>query len=293
MNRTPRIFLDFDDQSATEFLGLNPEQEGVLALVRCCETSREDGQSTGALGPIHHATSPVAPREESFEPILEIHGLTSHIVDHEGVSVGEESFLSRGVEQWVDLAPVEPVEDELNMVRAVSHRRSKRNFITRPLDANLFARVVKALDLPGNGNPVTGLSGVFSIGVVTGSVEGVAPGFYEVDPHGLRLGRIKSGELCDSMARVCLDQMWLANASAQFVFLADFRELEKRFGPRGYRYAMIEAGRLGQRLYLAASALAIGCCGIGAFYDKEAAGLLDLENNQRMLYLVGIGVVKK
>ena len=293
VGRPPRIFPDFDDPAAAAFLGLNPEQEGVLALVRCSEAEEATEPSSGALNPISHTTSPVAPREESFAPIRDIHAFSFLCGEHERDFEEKESFLGGRVEQWIDLAPVETIEGELNMVQAVSHRRSKRNFITRPLDATLFARIVKSLDLPKTGNPVTGLDNVFSVGVVTGAVDGIEPGFYEVDPYGLRLGSIKSGKLCGPMAQACLDQMWLANASAQFVFLADFEELEKRFGPRGYRYAMMEAGRLGQRLYLAASALNIGCCGIGAFYDNEAANHLDLENDQRMLYLVGIGVVKK
>ena len=55
----------------------------------------------------------------------------------------------------------------------------------------------------------------------------------------------------------------------------------------------MEAGRLGQQAYLAATALGWGACGIGAIYDEEAADLLDLENGEVLLYLIGIGSVKK
>jgi nitroreductase len=55
---------------------------------------------------------------------------------------------------------------------------------------------------------------------------------------------------------------------------------------------MMRAGQLGERLYLVATALGLGCCGIGAFYDMEAVELLGLESTSRMLYLVGVGPVK-
>jgi nitroreductase len=55
---------------------------------------------------------------------------------------------------------------------------------------------------------------------------------------------------------------------------------------------MLTAGRLGERLYLAATALGLGCCGIGAFYDFEAVELLDLKKESRLLYLVAVGPVK-
>jgi nitroreductase len=55
---------------------------------------------------------------------------------------------------------------------------------------------------------------------------------------------------------------------------------------------MMHAGRMGERLYIAATAMGIGCCGIGAFYDGEAASLLRLKDEARLLYLIALGPVK-
>jgi SagB-type dehydrogenase family enzyme len=94
------------------------------------------------------------------------------------------------------------------------------------------------------------------------------------------------------MAHICLDQAWLANAAVHFLFLANLNLVDKHFGVRGYRYAMMHAGRLGERLYLMATAMGLGCCGIGAFYDEEAMELLHLNQNSRLLYLVALGPIK-
>ncbi len=56
---------------------------------------------------------------------------------------------------------------------------------------------------------------------------------------------------------------------------------------------MLHSGRLGERLYLAATAMGLGCCGIGAFYDMEAAQLLKLKTGSKLLYLVAVGLVKQ
>ena len=56
---------------------------------------------------------------------------------------------------------------------------------------------------------------------------------------------------------------------------------------------MLTAGRLGQRLYVAAEALGMGCCGIGALYDGEAMEMLGLNQSSRLLYLVGVGNIKR
>jgi len=55
---------------------------------------------------------------------------------------------------------------------------------------------------------------------------------------------------------------------------------------------MMMAGSMGERLYLTASALGLGCCGIGAFYDREASELLGLNSESRALYVVATGPAK-
>jgi len=56
---------------------------------------------------------------------------------------------------------------------------------------------------------------------------------------------------------------------------------------------MITAGRIGQMIYLGATALGMGACGIGAFYDDEAEAILDLNADSSLLYLVAAGPVKR
>ena len=56
---------------------------------------------------------------------------------------------------------------------------------------------------------------------------------------------------------------------------------------------MLEAGRMGGRLYLCAASMGFGCCGVGALYDEEARRFLGLGENSRLLYLVAVGPVKR
>jgi len=94
------------------------------------------------------------------------------------------------------------------------------------------------------------------------------------------------------MASACLDQRWLENAALHFCFMADLEQLDRTWGARGYQHAMLETGRLGEAVYLAATAFGLGCCGIGALYDEEARTLLDLGNSSALLYLVAAGPIK-
>jgi SagB-type dehydrogenase family enzyme len=130
------------------------------------------------------------------------------------------------------------------------------------------------------------------IGLLVRNAQGIDPGFYLLDGDKGYLRRVKSGHFLDMMTHICLDQKWLANAAVHFVFLTDVEILDSYYGARGYRYAMMVSGRMGERLYLASTAMGLGCCGIGAFYDFEASQLLELTSNSRLLYLVAVGPVK-
>ena len=132
-----------------------------------------------------------------------------------------------------------------------------------------------------------------SEGFVLGAEEHMDPGFHLLGPDRRGAGKAKSGLLMGEIAEACLNQMWLSNSAFHYVFAADLDLIDRSWSARGYRYAMLSSGRIGQRLYLAATALGLGCCGIGAFYDRELADILGLGESFRVLYLVSIGSVHK
>ena len=142
-------------------------------------------------------------------------------------------------------------------------------------------------DLPQKTGPRTPLPWVYLVG----QAEGIEPGFYGVDIATRSLGLVSRGFMMDEMASVCLDQKWLSMASIHVLFLANLGVLDRDWGSRGYRYAMMAAGRLCERIYLMSTAMGLGCCGIGALYDDEAAALLGLNVDSRLLYLVAVGPI--
>jgi nitroreductase len=71
--------------------------------------------------------------------------------------------------------------------------------------------------------------------------------------------------------------------------IADLDGAEALYGERGYRYAHVEAGALGQRLYVAAEALGLRATGIGAFFDDRVRTYLELEAGQ-VVYHFAIGI---
>lgn len=292
------LAYDFYDPAITRFLGLDPKKEGPLALVSIpgSVTNRQTEESPFPEGTeAVREASRVSRHEVSYPLIQEIY--------RSGWEMGSEekppSPLSQGinlpVRQWTSIVPGVSVPEKLDYPAAVFSRRSKRNFVQEPISSRAFQSVIEglAVDLPGTREVPERSKSSLTIGLLINRVEGVGPGFYLLDRKTLQLGLIKDGLLGQSMARICLDQMWLAQAGLQVLFLSNLVSLDLDSGPRGYRYALMSAGRLGERLYLLATAKGLGCCGIGAYYDQEAAGLLGLDEAWRLIYLVAVGVVKK
>jgi hypothetical protein len=135
-------------------------------------------------------------------------------------------------------------------------------------------------------------SAVIGTGLLIDRVQGMPSGTLFLDTRNRRISRVGVEPLTARMAHICLDQAWLAGAAVQVAFMTDLEVLDRVWGARGYRYAMMWSGRLGQRIYLAATALGLGCCGIGAFYDHEAQKALGLRGGSRLLYLVAVGPVR-
>ena len=63
-------------------------------------------------------------------------------------------------------------------------------------------------------------------------------------------------------------------------------------GPaRGYRHAFIEAGLVGERIYIEAGARGLGVCAVGAFYDTEAAALVAIDpDHEWVVHFAALGV---
>jgi SagB-type dehydrogenase family enzyme len=191
--------------------------------------------------------------------------------------------------RWEPLSLVTAWPEAVGYKDAVLSRRSRRNFVQRPMAEAAVYALIDSLVRGGSENARQ----FVGTGILVNSAGSRKPGYYLLDLEKERLGVVKEGPFVETMAHICLDQAWLSNAGLHFLFMADLEALEERFGPRGYRSAMLEAGRMGETLYLSAASMGIGCCGIGAFYDEEARQLLELNADARILYLVAVGPVKR
>lgn len=322
---------DMDDAALDHLLGLDTSREGVLCGVRvyggAAGGAEEKTETTDALPESIRAAGRVSAAEIVYPDIAGMHAASrmirgdgsDQVVAFEATAPtrteNHEGMLDKlGVvpECWQSLEDfskndsaksdtgISPGQsrDAANMLdfaEAVIRRRSRRNFTDQPMARSDFSHMLDLL-CRASGESETGRDRVYVSSVVTGflagNIEGVDSGFYLLDPKRRRFGKVAENQMTGAMSRVCLDQEWLARAAVHFLFMSCLPDLDARWGARGYRYAMMTAGRLGQVVYLGATALGLGCCGIGALYDHEARNLLGLNPESALLYLVAAGPVK-
>lgn len=298
-----RMVADFSDTKINHLLGVDGQREVCLVCVNLFygSTITETGNSvvlpdTGSR--IVNA-SQTADSEMGYPLIRDIHQsgcLTDISVSplskqpQPSLIIGPKFDESRPFRQ-------QSIAQRTLYPNALFTRRSKRNFVPATLPHTRFMELMDFLSRQGS-QILRYSSGYprpmpITVGFIADHIEGLESGFYLCDFDAHCFGKVTSGKFQSRMAAICLDQVWLKNACLHVLFMTNFQDVDHYWGARGYRYAMLEAGRLGQALYVAATALNLGCCGIGALFDYDAQDVLTLNATSFLCYLVAVGIVKK
>jgi SagB-type dehydrogenase family enzyme len=104
------------------------------------------------------------------------------------------------------------------------------------------------------------------------------------------LERLEQGDFRRRVAQAGLYQQFLGQADVCFLLSAVFQRTRWKYRERAYRYVLLEAGHIGQNLYLAATSMGLGACAVGAFYDAQYNRLLGLDARQEaVLYVISAG----
>ncbi|MDT3776149.1 SagB/ThcOx family dehydrogenase [Nitrospira sp. MA-1] len=124
----------------------------------------------------------------------------------------------------------------------------------------------------------------------TASLKGHSSGIYHYNPSEHCLRHLQEG---DNTHRISLGlvQPELAQGTSLIIFLtALFERSTFKYGERGYRYILLEAGHVAQNLNLVANALGLGCVNIGGYFDREIDEYLDLDGiTHSTIYTIAIG----
>jgi SagB-type dehydrogenase family enzyme len=182
----------------------------------------------------------------------------------------------------------------------MARRRSVRDFSLKPISFEELSQLIWSTQ------GITGVAYGFRFRVVPSAgalypietyivinrVVDLAPGSYHFNVKENELEQLRGGDYGVQVAASALDQSMAKEAAAVFVWTAVVERTKWKYRERGYRYLYLDAGHIGQNLYLAANSLGLGCCTIGAFYDDEVNQLIGVDGKKETaVYLGAVGHV--
>jgi SagB-type dehydrogenase family enzyme len=184
----------------------------------------------------------------------------------------------------------------LSLEEAIEQRRSRRNYTSEPLSLVELARLLHAasgLTDPNGGYraaPSAGALYPIEIYAIVHNITGLQPGLYHYNVAEHALEKLRLGDLRTEITVAGIGQELLGQAGVCLALSAIFQRSRWKYRERAYRYVLLEAGHIGQNLYLAATSMGLGACAVGAFLDDRLNELVGLDGEEETaLYLIAVG----
>lgn len=186
---------------------------------------------------------------------------------------------------------------QTSLETCIQNRRTIRSFTPDPLTGQQFSQLLWAAQGITQDSgfkraaPSAGALYPMDLYAALGKecVEGFKSGIYHYDPRHHTVLFTTEGDLREEIARHSLSQMWMARAAAVFVITAEYDRIARKYGQRGIRYAMIEAGHIGQNIFLQAEALGLSAGIVGAFKDESIIRTLKIPSAHEPLLIMPVG----
>ena len=190
---------------------------------------------------------------------------------------------------------------EPSATQAIEQRRSIRTYdAARPMSLDELGRLLHAgggitAGLHGNARRAAPSSGALypiELYAVVHRVEGLAPGVYHYAPLTHELERLRTGDFRQAVVDQGLGQEFLGTCGGVLFLTQILQRMRPRYQDRSYRYGLLEAGHVGENVYLAATAMGLGACGVGAFMDDAINDMLGVDGiEEAALYMLATGHV--
>jgi SagB-type dehydrogenase family enzyme len=195
------------------------------------------------------------------------------------------------------ILPTPDFKGSLSVQEAIKSRRTNRSFSSRRIEIiDLSQLLYAAQGITEDGGhkraaPSGGALYPLDVYGVVGAkgVEGLDAGVYRFVPPKHHIELVTGTDKRSDLAKASLHQMWVAEPPLSFVITAEYSRIESKYGERGRRYAMIEAGHVGQNIFLQAEALGLSAGIVGAFEDAHVIKVLGLPKKHEPLIIMPVG----
>jgi len=113
--------------------------------------------------------------------------------------------------------------------------------------------------------------------VIASSIEGLSPALYHYNPIASGLERLPSRSPEAILRQGFFWQDFITTAAAVILLVAVFKRTIAKYGERGYRLVLLDAGHASQNLLLTAEQLRLGATPLAGFCDDSLAADLGID----------------
>ncbi len=199
--------------------------------------------------------------------------------------------------------PLQPVDQKggRSLWETIAKRRSIREFSHQPITFPELSQLLwatqgvtsRASGFDFRTVPSAGALYPIETYITVNRVEEIPSGLYHYDVKEAYLVLMKEGQFGPDLCHAGLGQEMIEDASCVFIWTAIAERSKWKYRERAYRYIYMDAGHIGQNLYLAATALGLGCCTVGAFFDEEVDRLIGVNGREEIsVYLGAVGRIR-
>ncbi len=187
------------------------------------------------------------------------------------------------------------LKGNMSVEEAIYKRRSMRDYKQEPLSLKELSQLLWAAQgitfqrYGFRSAPSAGATYPLElyISVKEKGVLNLRAGIYHYNPFDHTIELIKDGDFSEELTKAALDQPWVRKAAICIIITANFERTTSVYGERGVRYVYLEAGHVGQNIYLQATALNLGTVAIGAFHDDWVRSIVGCSEHPIYLFPVG------
>ena len=247
---------------------------------------------------------------ELYHENTKLHPLTfQQMMPSSDFSRADLQAMSRAYKQYPNLPRVKlPAIEGINQNgrtfdEVVSSRRSVRDFADLELDLDDLSKILHQSygitgELPGKGGfrqdlrsaPSAGALYPAEIYIAVRKVSGVEPGIYHYNVPHHEIELLIPGDPTEKILEVCCGQEYVRQTSIVVLISGVLARTKLKYGERGYRYALLDIGHLGQNLYLSCASLELAVMTTCGFFDDEANKLLRIDGvDEAVMYVAFIG----
>jgi SagB-type dehydrogenase family enzyme len=278
------MWLRFHDDLLNSLLRVDGRTEAVCAVHAVGRRAGHGRRPAGAGRRLVEQQR--VPEELALEPAPERYHEATKLVPGEGAARRSSSLPEAGAASGPALDLKSGAAPRATLARTIRKRRSAMAFLDEPapLDALTFALKT------ARGQAALARAPGVEVQLAVHRVAGLDAGLYRYEPAAHRLVLLRSGDLSEAMIDASLGQRMAGEAAVGFLMVGRIAAALARGGERSYRDLLVEAGAIGQRVYLAAEAAGLAARNLAAFRDDELNGLLGLDGrSEAVLHLTMFG----